>query len=86
MKSFEKTFSEEYYKKAERLMDLEASGKLIELPCAPGSTIYVVKDNNGNTAIEPYVMGLSQIIEHMDDFGYTYFEDFEDAKKAAENM
>lgn len=82
MRDFEEHLSKELSEKAEELLDLYNAGRIVVLPCIPGSTIYKVKEqSNGKRIIEPYCMGLSQIVDNLSLFGELYFTDLEDAKK-----
>lgn len=65
----------------EELAELYEKGRIVILPCAPGSTIYRLKENpNGENRLEPCCMGVSQIIENISLFGKTYFTDFASAR------
>lgn len=82
MRDFETKVGKELSEKAEELLDLYNAGRIVVLPCIPGSTIYkLIEQPEGGYHIEPCCMGLSQIVDNMPLFGELYFAEFDEAKE-----
>lgn len=75
-------FNEECMKEAKRLMHLKAAGRLLELPCEPGSAVYTLTEDNGCVDVVECTMGLLNIVENLPNFGDTIFTNYDDAVKA----
>ena len=65
-----------------RLMNLKAAGRLLELPCEPGSAVYTLTEDNGDIDVVECTMGLLNIVENLPNFGDTIFTNYDDAVKA----
>lgn len=86
MSNFENLYDEEYNKEAMRLMNLKSAGRILELPCEPGSEVYELTEDNGNIEIIERTMGLLNIVENLPNFGDTMFTNYDDAISARNIM
>lgn len=65
------------------IVEAEREGRLLVLPCKPGTKVYRVwKVQGRETVIDEYYAGLRFIVDHLDQFGKTVFLTREEAGKA----
>jgi hypothetical protein len=65
------------------IVEAEREGRLLVLPCKPGTKVYRVwKVQGRETVIDEYYAGLRFIVDHLDQFGKTVFLTREESGKA----